>query len=209
MVSDPVMRLLLIFNVCLALALAPHNVFITAILKSAFALTDGGVAVAQFTLASVEVLAAVAFPIVARACSMRSLVLVAITTLALGNGIAATVLFRQGATEHAGQWLLLLYIAAHVIVFVGLTFAAAWSRMVRGQSTPPSLLGRTVGAMSAVSQLFGLLFSLVVSFVGSAIATHVFYVFCVAITGLVGAPVAVAVANRLALRDGRTRPCPP
>ena len=196
--SDPVMRLLLVFNVCLALALAPHNVFITAILKSAFALDDGGVAVAQFTLASVEVLAAVAFPVVARTYSMRSLVLVAVGALVLGNGVAATVLFRQESANDAGQWLLILYIAAHVAVFVGLTFAAAWSRVVRGTSTPAPLLGRTVGAMSTASQLFGLLFSLVVSFVGSAISTHVFYIFCVAITALVGAPVAVAVARRLA-----------
>ena len=210
--SDPVMRLLLVFSVCVALALAPHNVFITAILKSSFALDDGGVAMAQFTLASVEVLAAVAFPVVARTSSMRSLALVAVAALVLGNGIAATVLFRQESTAHAGRWLLILYIAAHVTVFVGLTFAAAWTRMVRGQSTPSSLLGRTVGAMSAAAQLFGLLFSLVVSFVGSAIAAHVFYVFCVAITALVGAPVAVAAARRLAAQPtkgpGRVYPVP-
>ena len=210
--ADPVMRLLFVFNVCLALALAPHNVFITAILKSAFALDDGGVAVAQFTLASVEVLAAVAFPLVARTSSMRALALVAVAALVLGNGGAATVLFRQGSIEHAGTWLLMLYIAAHVAVFVGFTFAAAWMRMVRGQSTPAALLGRTVGAMSTASQFFGLLFSLVVSFVGSAVAAHVFYVFCVAITALVGAPMAVAVARRLALQsmkgNGRVNPVP-
>ena len=198
--ADPVMRLLLVFSVCVALALAPHNVFITAILKSSFALDDGGVAAAQFTLASVEVLAAVAFPVVARTASMRTLALVAVAALVLGNGVAATALFRQESIVHAGRWLLVPYIAAHVTVFVGLTFATAWTRIVRGQSTPASLLGRTVGAMSAASQLFGLLFSLVVSFVGSAVAAHVFYVFCVAITAIVGAPVAVAVARRLAVQ---------
>ncbi|MEO8258373.1 MAG: hypothetical protein ABI868_13580 [Acidobacteriota bacterium] len=198
--ADPVMRLLLIFNICLALALAPHNVFITAILKSAFALDDGGVAVAQFTLASVEVVAAMAFPVVARAYSMRSLALVAVAALVIGNGAAAAVLFRQGSAVEAGLWPLGLYIGAHVAVFVGLTFAGAWIRMVRGQSTPASVLGRTVGAMSTASQLFGLIFSLVVSFVGAAIDTHVYYLFCVAITALVGAPMAVAVAKQLALQ---------
>jgi hypothetical protein len=196
--SDPVMRLLFIFNCCLALALAPHNVFITAILKSVFALDDGGVAVAQFTLASVEVLAAIAFPVVARRASMRALALISVAALVLGNGVAATVLFLRESATNGGIALLFVYITAHVVVFVGLTFASAWIRMVRGRSTPRTLLGRTVGAMSTASQLSGLLFSLVVSFVGAAISTHAFYIFCVAVTALVGTPMAIAVARRLA-----------
>jgi hypothetical protein len=197
-VADPVMRLLLIFNCCLALALAPHNVFITAILKSSFGLDDGGVAVAQFSLSTVEVLAALAFPVVARIHSTRFLALSACFALIFGNGLAASVMFRQSASDSAGTLLLVLYITAHVAVFVGMTFAMAWIRLVRGSSTPPSLLGRTVGAMSTASQLCGLLFSLVVSFVGAAIATHAFYLFCVAISALVAAPVAIGVATRLA-----------
>lgn len=196
--SDPAMRLLLVFTCCVALALAPHNVFITAILKSAFAIDDGGVAVAQFTLASVEVLAAWAFPLFARAHSLRALGLIAVTALVMGNGVAAMVLSRQEGAAHGDRILLVIYIAAHVGVFVGFTFAAAWIRMVRGKATPLALLGRTAGAMSVLSQLCGLLFSLVVSFAGAAVATHAFYVFCVGIMALVGGPMALAIAKRLA-----------
>jgi len=195
--ADPVMRLLLVFNCCLALALAPHNVFITAILKSSFGLDDGGVAVAQFALSAVEVLAALAFPVVARSSSLRFLALSALSALIVGNGLAAAVLFRQSSLDSAGTLLLVLYVTAHVAVFVGLTFATAWIRLVRGKSTPTALLGRTVGAMSAASQLLGLCFALVVSFAGAAIATHAFYLFCVAVSVLVGAPVAIAIARRL------------
>jgi hypothetical protein len=194
--ADPVMRLLLVFNCCLALAIAPHSVFITAILKSSFHLDDGGVAIAQFTLASVQVLAALALPGLVRVRSTRFLSLTAVSALFLGNGLAAITLLRRSSLAEGGALLLGLYVTAHVLVFVGLTFATAWIRIVRGQSTPASLLGRTVGAMSTTSQLFGLSFSLVVSFVGAAIATHFFYLFCVAVCALVGAPVAIAVARR-------------
>jgi hypothetical protein len=169
-------------------------------LKSVFALDDGGVAVAQFTLASVEALAAIAFPMVVRRSSQGSPALVSVVALVLGNGVAATVLFLRVSTADAGIALLLFYVAAHVAVFVGFTFAAAWIRMVRGKSTPAGLLGRTVGAMAAASQLSGLLFSLLVSFVGAAIATHTFYMLCAATTAFVGAPVAIAVAKQLALQ---------
>ncbi len=201
--SSSVMRLLFVFNCCLALALAPHNVFITAILKASFSLKDDGVAVAQFALASVEVLAAFAFPIVAKRSSMRALALTAVAALVLGNGGAALVLFNQQAVSHPGLVPLLFYVLSHVLVFVGLTFAGAWIRMVRGKATPATLLGRTVGAMSTASQLFGLLFSVVVSVVGATVATHSFYLFCVGITALVGAPVAIGVARRLALEPAK------
>lgn len=195
--SEPSMRLLMIFNCAVALALAPHNVFITAILKSAFALDDGGVAVAQFVLASVEVTAAWAFPIALKRSSLRAIGMIAVSALAFGNGLAAVVLYRQEGESSAGRALLAVYITAHVAVFVGLTFATAWMRMVRGKATPIELLGRTAGAMSMLSQLCGLAFSVVVTFAGAAIATHFFYVFCVALTALVGAPAALAVARRV------------
>jgi MFS family permease len=186
---------LLAFNCCVGLALAPHNVFITAILKTSFGLDDAGVAAAQLTLSLVEMLTALAFPAFARSHSLRTLGAIAIGSLTVGNALATTSLYWQ-AQDHASPRLLLLYVAAHVVVFVGLTFATAWMRIIRGKNTPVELMGRTAGAMSEVAQLSALAFSVLVTVCGSSVPAYYFYFSCVALSAFLGAPLALSVARR-------------
>lgn len=195
-VSDPAMRMLLVFTCCVALAIGPHQVFITAVMQSTFKMDDGGVAIAQFVFALARIVAAWSFPFISKKTSLLAVGFVAIAAMIAGNGLAALVLFQQRGAS-AQQSFFLLYLCAHVAIFVGFTFATSWNRIVRGKRTPLQLLGRMAGAMSTIAQLCGLAFSLSVTFAGTALATYIFYMVCAVVATIIGVPALRAVARRV------------
>jgi hypothetical protein len=195
-IFEKALRPVFAFNCALALAISPHNVFITPVLKSFFALDDGEVAVAQFALAVTEMAAAYALPNILRTRSLQVVGGMAVGTLVLGNALGGAAVVGHTLDPNGAGYLVPLYVVAHMSVLVGLTCALAWIRIVRGQRTPLLLLGRTAGAMSALGQLCGLCFSTCVTLVGTAIAPYAFYIACTLVMALVGSS-----AIRLPLQD--------
>jgi len=180
------MRFLLLYNCALAVAIGPQNVFITPVLKTAFAFSDSAVAVGQFALSLAEIATAYALPIFIATHSVRALAVVAVTTLALGNGLGGLAILAHNLAI-GGVWSLVsVYVFAHMVVLVGFTCSLAWIRLIRGQQTPVSLLGRTTGTMSAMSHFCGIGFSACVTVFGTVIAPHQFYYACAVVAGLIG-----------------------